>query len=272
MLRPYIAVLASHFQLMLQYRAAAIAGFATQCWWGAIKIMVFAAYFASGAGPQPMSLANAVTYIWLGQALLVLLPWGGDPEVAEMVRSGAVSYERLRPVDTHTFWFCRALSSMVARVLPRAALMVLTAGVFMPLVGLGKWGLPPPAGLAAGAWFGLSILSTLLLSSAIRVLLTIVVVASLTDRGVNTLATPMINIFSGSIIPIAFYPDWLVPFMRLQPLAGLADTPFRIYFGEVTGLDAAVAIALQLFWAATLVVLGRIWLGRTMQTLQVQGG
>ena len=60
--------------------------------------------------------------------------------------------------------------------------------------------------------------------------------------------------------------------MRLQPLAGLADTPFRIYFGEVTGPDAAAAIALQLFWAATLVVLGRIWLGRTMQTLQVQGG
>ena len=38
--RPYFAAFASRFLLMLQYRAAAVAGFATQCWWGAIKVMI----------------------------------------------------------------------------------------------------------------------------------------------------------------------------------------------------------------------------------------
>ena len=40
---------------MLQYRAAALAGFATQCWWGAIKIMVFAAFYGGrrGGADQP---------------------------------------------------------------------------------------------------------------------------------------------------------------------------------------------------------------------------
>ena len=42
--RPYLAPFRARFQLMLQYRAAALAGFATQCWWGGIKIMVFAAF------------------------------------------------------------------------------------------------------------------------------------------------------------------------------------------------------------------------------------
>ena len=32
-----------------------------------------------------MSLANAVTYTWLSQAFLAFLPWGADPDVAEMV-------------------------------------------------------------------------------------------------------------------------------------------------------------------------------------------
>ena len=43
--RPYVAAFSARFILMLQYRAAAIAGFATQCWWGAIKIMIYAAFY-----------------------------------------------------------------------------------------------------------------------------------------------------------------------------------------------------------------------------------
>lgn len=272
MLRPYIAVLASHFQLMLQYRAAAIAGFATQCWWGALKIMVLAAFYAGAAGPQPMSLGDAVTYIWLGQALLVLLPWGGDPEVAAMVRDGSVSYERLRPVDTYLFWYCRSVSSMVARVLPRAALMVLTAGVILPLAGLARWGLPPPPSLSAAALFILSVSATVLLGAALRMLINIQVVASLTDRGVNTLAAPVVTILSGSIIPLAFFPDWLVPILRLQPMAGLADTPFRIYFADLAGADALAAVGLQLVWTAAVILLGRAWLTGALGKLQVQGG
>ena len=44
-MRPYRAAFAARFQLMLQYRAAALAGFATQCWWGGLKVMIFAAFY-----------------------------------------------------------------------------------------------------------------------------------------------------------------------------------------------------------------------------------
>src|ERR1700712_4675621 len=95
---PYLAILRARFALMLQYRAAAFAGFVTQCWWGVIKVMVLAAFY-TGATHQPISLAQAITYTWLGQAFLALLPWQADGEIAEAVESGNVAYERLRPVD-----------------------------------------------------------------------------------------------------------------------------------------------------------------------------
>ena len=65
-LRPYRAVFRARFELLLQYRAAALAGFGTQCWWGAIKVMVFAA-FLSGPVPSPMTLRQTIDYIWLGR-------------------------------------------------------------------------------------------------------------------------------------------------------------------------------------------------------------
>ncbi|HEY0301795.1 MAG TPA: hypothetical protein VGC36_10700 [Rhizomicrobium sp.] len=133
---PYLAILRARFALMLQYRAAAFAGFATQCWWGAIKIMVLAAFYA-GAGAQPISLAQAITYVWLGQGLLALLPWHADGEIAEAVESGNIAYERLRPVDTHLFWFARAAAQRVAGTLLRSAPMFVLAAIALPLAGLG---------------------------------------------------------------------------------------------------------------------------------------
>jgi ABC-2 type transport system permease protein len=271
-LRPYIAVLAARFQLMLQYRAAALAGFATQCWFGVIRILVFAAFYAGGAAGQPLSLRDAVTYTWLGQAFLAFLPWNADPDVADMVRTGAVAYERLRPVDTYAWWYARALAWSTARVLPRAALMVAFASVLLPLAGLEKWGLPPPPTWSAAGLFALSAVGMILLSAALTVILNVIMAASMSDRGANTLAAPFVNLLSGMIIPLAFFPDALRPFLRAQPIAGLVDIPFSIYFAGLTGTDALGAIALQFLWVVVLVLLGRWWLGSVMGRLQIQGG
>jgi ABC-2 type transport system permease protein len=271
-LRPYLAVFAGRFQLTMQYRAAALAGFATQCWFGVIRILIFAAFYAGGAAHAPMSLGNAITYTWLGQAFLVFLPWSADPDVAEMIRTGSVAYERLRPVDTYAWWYVRALAWSVARVLPRALLMVTFAGLVLPLVGLGKWGLPPPPSLAAAGLFAISGLGMVLLSAAITQLINIVLVALLSDRGANAMAAAIVNLASGAIVPLAFLPDALRPWLRAQPVAGLVDIPFSIYFGGLTGWGAAGAIALQFGWVVVLIGFGRWWLGASMAKLQVQGG
>ena len=118
--RPYLAIFAARFSMLLQYRAAALAGIATQFWFGAIMVMALSAFYGSGRGAPPITLAQAITYIWLGQAFLGLLPWNVDTEIAAMMRSGNVAYERLRPVDTYFYWFARALAWRAAGTLLRS--------------------------------------------------------------------------------------------------------------------------------------------------------
>jgi ABC-2 type transport system permease protein len=270
---PYIAVLRARFLLVLQYRAAAAAGFATQAWFGVISIMVLAGFYVHpGSGHTPLSLAQAIGYVWLGQGFLVLLPWNADPEVSEMVVSGAVAYERLRPLDTYFYWYARAVAWTFARLIPRAVPMFLLAGLILPLFGLGAWGLSAPAGLAAGTMFAVSISLTLLLSAAITLLINTIVVASLTARGANTLVSAVVNLFSGLIVPLPLFPSWMHAFLFLQPFAGLSDIPFRIYVGQITGGVALAGIAVQAFWVAALVIFGRDQLNRAMDRLRVQGG
>ena len=273
--RPYIAAFASRFMPMLQYRTAALAGFATQCWWGGIKVMVFAAFYggATAAGASAsMSLAQAITYTWLAQGLLVLLPWLGDPEVAQAVRTGAVAYDRLRPVDAYALWFARSAGWIAARVLPRVALMAAFAMVALPLVGLGDWAWQLPAGVAAGLAFALSAVFALLLSTSMVMLLNVAATAALNERGISAVATPVVIVFSGNLLPLAMLPDAWQTALLIQPLAGLMDIPARLYFGQLQGWQAIGGLGLQVFWIAVLVTLGHLAMGRTMRSLQVQGG
>ena len=44
---PYRAVVSARYRMLLQYRAAAFAGLVTQCFWGAIRLMIVAAFYAA---------------------------------------------------------------------------------------------------------------------------------------------------------------------------------------------------------------------------------
>src|SRR4051812_24062255 len=259
---------------MLQYREAAFAGFVTQCWWGAIKIMVYAAFYrASAASTHPsITLAQVATYTWLNQALLALMPWGCDPEVAAAMRTGVVSYDRLRPVDAYAFWYARAAAFMTSRAAPRAVLMALGAGVGMRVLGFRELSWAPPPSVAQAAVFALSLVLMVCLSSAFMMLLNIGVVVTLNDRWVAQTLNPLLVVLSGSLVPLALYPDWAQRALFFQPFAGVVDIPFRIYSGNLTGSMAAEGLALQIFWTAALVMLGRWCMERAMRRLEVQGG
>ena len=269
---PYLAAFRARFQLMLQYRAAALAGFATQLWWGAIRILVFAAFYGVNPAAAPISLANAVTYVWLGQALLALQPWTADPEIGQAVRTGGVGYDRLRPLDAYGYWYARTIGWMLARALPRAVLMALAAGIVLPLVGLGDWAWRPPSGVAAALLFGPAFILMVMLGAAVLMLANIIVAASLNERGVNAVLTPLVIVFSGSLLPLNFYPDAWRAFLHVQPLAGLVDIPFRIYFADLAGVAALQGLALQAGWALVLIGLGRFAMERMMRRLEMQGG
>lgn len=271
-LKPYLAIFIVRFQMLLQYRAAAIAGLGTQIWFGAIMVMVMAAFFGSGTVEMPLTLPQTITYLWLGQALLALLPWNTDPDIQEMVRSGNVAYERLRPVDTWWLWYMRSMATRTAPPTLRAVPLIVFAGILLPLAGFEDWALKPPASFSAGVFFTISLFGIVALSAAITTLINISVIWSISGQGLNTLAMPVVTFFSGMVIPLPFFPDWMQPFLNVQPFRGLVDVPYRIYLGDLAGIDALLGIGHQITWTFILVLLGRKLMKRAMAQLVVQGG
>ena len=269
--RPYLAVVSARFRLLLQYRAAALAGMVTQAFWGALKLMVLAAFYGVASGPPPMAFADVVAYVWLGQALFALLPWNVDDELAVQVRSGNVAVELLRPLDLYGYWFARTLAFRTGRTSLRALPIIVLAAVVLPLVGLERWALPLP-GAASFAVFLCSLAATVVLSTAITMLLQLSLLYTIAAEGVVRTAPAVVTVFSGMIVPLPLFPDWMQPLLNALPLRGLIDVPFRIYSGHIAPLAALPEVALQLAWCALLIWLGRVLLARALLRVVIQGG
>ena len=272
MIRSYWAVISARYRTLLQYRAAAIAGFSTQLFWGLINVMVFFAFYAVSDRAQPMSLTQVVSYIWLGQALLGMLPWNVDKDIQEMIRQGNVSYELVRPLDLYNFWFCRTVALRTATTTLRSIPMVIFAMILLPAAGFSRWGMMVPPDTAALVAFTVSIFCALLLACAITMLMHVILVWTISGEGFNRLMPSVVTAFSGMIIPLPLFPAWAQPFLNVQPFRGLVDVPYRIYVGNIPADQAWSNIASQLAWTLVIVLLGRWMLSRSLRELAVQGG
>jgi ABC-2 type transport system permease protein len=263
-MRGYLAIFSASFRTLLQYRTAALAGIATQVFWGLIRMMILEGFYRSSTAPQPMSYPEVVTYVWLGQALILLVITRIDLDIRAMIRSGTVAYELLRPLDLYQLWFCRSLAQRTAPLLLRMVPIFVIAGLF--------FGLQAPASLPCAILWLLSTAAAMLLGASIATLMVISMLWTISGEGINRLMGAGIYIFSGSIVPLPLFPDFLQPLLNVLPFRGMADTPFRVYMGHIPPEQALLAIAHQLAWTAAFILLGRWVLSRGVHRLVVQGG
>jgi ABC-2 type transport system permease protein len=272
-MQAYTALFVARFALLLQYRAAALAGIATQFFWGCLKVMVLAAFFRHAPSAQPMTLSESIGYIWLGQAfLMALVPWSGDREIQEVIRSGAVGYDLLRPTDLYTFWLMRALAMRTAPLILRTLPQLLITMGLLPLVGLADWSLVPPASVAAVVAFSLSLVAAILLSMTLTMLLTVSMLWTLSGEGLNTIFPTVLIIFSGMIVPLPLFPDWLQPILQALPFSGLIDRPFRLFTGNLPPEALWSGLLHQGFWIVVMALLGRSLVHHGAKKLVIQGG
>lgn len=197
-MKPYLAILQARFQILFQYRSAAIAGLGTQIFWGIIKVMILQAFFAQSTSSQPMTIVQAVTFIWLGQGLLQLLPWNIDKEIEAQIKSGDVAYELIRPLDLYWSWFNKALAMRIVPTFLRAVPMFFLAGLIFDLSAPVSW--------EATLGFCSAILFSVCLSAAITALVIISLFWTISGEGIVRMMPHTVVLLSGMVVPFPYSP------------------------------------------------------------------
>ena len=267
-MKAYLSVFRIRFANTIQYRAAAIAGVVTQYAWGFMELLMFSAFYRVNPDAFPMTFQQTVNYIWIQQAFLALfMTWFWENEIFETITSGAIAYEMVRPLDLYGRWFSQSASTRIARCVLRA-LPILVVALVIP--GPLRMTLPPS--FLQFLLFLLSAVLSLGVVVAFSMLIYVSAFYTLSAVGARVMMAVLVDFLAGGVVPLPFFPDVLRSIVELTPFAAMQNMPLRIYSGNIAGMDALQGIALQMFWLAVLVFIGRQWMKKALKKVIVQGG
>ena len=261
----YLAFTKKSFQQRMQYRVANLAGLTTNFFFLLVHIFVYTAFYAAHTGPQPLNLNEVITYFILCQVFFMVMPfWGARSEVTNAIKDGSVVLQLTKPVDFHAYWFAdecgRAGYYLFMRGFPTFLISMLFFDVAIP-----QW----PTALMG---FAVSMTLATFMSAALTITIFSSAFWTLDTTGISGLSYSIITLFSGMLVPIALWPEWLANIARWLPFAGLIDVPFSVYLGKITGIEVWITIGKQMVWNLFFVGLGRFLLTRGFSRLVIQGG
>ncbi|MBV7508740.1 ABC transporter permease [Bacillus sp. sid0103] len=267
-MRVYLSVLKMRLNMGMQYRTAALAGVATQFFWGFIALMVFKAFYEHATNSPAISLKEITTYIWLQQAFLVFITmWFRDQELFDLITSGNIAYELCRPCELYSFWYAKLLAQRLSSAFLRC-FPILIISFFLPK----PYNMTMPPSFSAFLLFLSSLILGLLLLVAISMFLYISVFVTLSPMGSLLVFSVLGEFFAGLIIPVPLMPEWLQKIANVLPFRWTADFPFRVYSGHIPLQDAMIGIIIQFFYLFGLIWLGRTALNNVLKKVVVQGG
>jgi ABC-2 type transport system permease protein len=265
---PYLAAFRIRLASRLQYRAAALAGMATQVFWGFLVIMVFLAFYRSDPAASTMTPSQMASYVWLQQAFLTfVMLWFRDAELFELITSGNVAYELCRPRSVYATWYAKLAAQRVAAAALRCP-PILALAAFLPE----PYRLSPPDGLAAFALFVAAISLGLLVQVALSMFIYILTFVTMQPYATTIFFATIGEFLAGMVIPIPFMPPWLGRIALALPFRLASDLPFRIWSGHIPIADALSGLVAQVAWIAALVALGVLCMSRILRRASINGG
>lgn len=266
-MRAYLSIIRIRINLLLQYRISAFAGIVTQFFFGIIRVMVFYGFYSSTTDIMPINYKVAITYIWLGQAMLGILPWNGDSEIQNMIRTGNVTYELTRPMDLYDYWFARAFALRTAPTFLKSIPLFLIA-LLLPQ----EYRIELPPNILSFIGWIITIFGALMISCTITNIINITTLYSISGDGIQRLLAAIVTLFSGMIVPLPLFPDKLRQILNYLPFSGLVDIPARFFTGEIPFEELYKYLGFQICWAIVIYMLGKWILNKKIKDLVVQGG
>ncbi|WP_425246705.1 ABC transporter permease [Streptomyces sp. NEAU-NA10] len=262
--RLYAAVAAGGFRRYATYRAATAAGVFTNTVFGLILVYTYLALWDQRPHLGGYDQAQAVTFVWLGQALyatLAIQGGGFETELMERIRTGDVAIDLYRPADLQVWWLANDLGRALFQLLGRGVIPFAFGVLVFPTA------LPDDP----GTWlaFLVAVLLAMVVSFAIRFLVALSGFWLLDGTGALQVLMVTGIFCSGMTLPLNAFPGPLGDIVRVLPWAAQLQMPADVLMGKA---DPLPAFAFQAAWAVVLLAAGRLVQSAATRRVVVQGG
>jgi ABC-2 type transport system permease protein len=252
------------FKRHLTYRTAAFAGLITNFFFGIIRATIFIALYNLQQSVQGITIEGAITYAALGQAMIGYLSLFSWQELSNTVYTGDIASDLLKPMNYFVFWLSQDFGRAMVQFLLRGVILLLGFELVYELY----W----PNDIVQILAVIISIFLSWLISFSWRFLVNLTAFWTPDARGILRLVFVISWFFSGFLMPLRFFPEWVIKISYLTPFPHMFNSIIEIYLGTVQGTSILLTLGYQLLWAVLLIILGQFVLQAGIKKLIILGG
>ena len=129
-----------------------------------------------------------------------------------------------------------------------------------------------PAGVMFFGCFLLSVLLGYLIMSCISLMVGLLSFILMNYWGIYYVKKAVVDLFSGSLVPLVMLPGWLRNFCETLPFSKIVYTPTMIYLGRYQGYGLFQELALQAFWCIVLSICSQMIYKLVIRKVTINGG
>lgn len=205
-----------------------------------------------------------ITYIILSRIIYTQITWGFIPKIGRIIQTGAISMELLRPMDFMLLMFFERIGDFLS--------FTAMTGIPILIICSLTLGMKPPPDFLTFIYFILSFLMAMMLSFFFEFFVGLLTFYTNYSWGLQTFQEAFVSLFSGALIPIAFFPGWLKIITNFLPFQQMSYSPVTIYLGIVKGHEIIEVLSFQLLWLVILFIFTRLCYTFAIKKVTVQGG
>ena len=252
------------FQKMLAYRVSYMIGVVTYVIHVAVYYFLYKALYHEHNSIFGYNLQEMITYVSLGWISKSLYLNYIDREITDDVQSGQVAMDLIKPIDFQAMYFSRGLGHSLFRFLLFTPPIVVVTTVLFAI--------SPPASGQHLATFLIALFFSILIYLGINYIIGLLAIFFLSIRGILYSKNLIIELLSGLLIPIDWFPSWFQSISKLLPFQSIAYYPLQIYLGRVDSSSVATLLVTQIGWVAILCMAGRFIWRLCQRQILIQGG
>jgi ABC-2 type transport system permease protein len=260
----YIDMIRIRFLMMLAYRVNYYSGIIIYALNIGAYYFLWKAIYGTNELLGGMSVTQITTYVavsWMARAFYFN---NLDREIATEIKDGSVAIQFIRPYNYIIVKMMQGLGEGLFRFflfsIPGMVVISFLIPVKLP-TDPEVWGI-----------FLLMLFLSFLINSQINIITGLFAFFLENNEGMMRMKRVMVDLFSGLVIPVSFFPGWAEGILKLLPFQAITYLPGAVFTGKVAGSAVYQVLGVQVLWFV-LLILPLYWIWRSARTrLFVQGG
>ncbi len=229
----------------------------------AMLLALWSALYQGKTQVDGISLATMKCYTVVSIVFELFIACNVEQSVTGKVKDGSISMMLTRPASYPVTLFIEQLANtfqaVVVWVIPYLLVILLC-------------GFARGVQLYLGPWFWASALGAYLLMFFYQLFFGMIAFWTQEISGFLQARDAVMLVFSGSMVPLWFFPEKLFALAQYLPFQAMYSVPLSILIGKITGPDIRSALLVQLGWLLGFWLLSQLCWRKSRRRMIVNGG